>query len=125
MLPWPGPIVTDVLFTVEAGEEFCDQWVADFDRLGVEHQILAGGVSDRRCAVHEDVVPGLVAVGLSLIFLIPRFFSAADFVNGDNDSAVTVPAMLHQRSNFKTPALAGVAESDHFVTLPRKGTCPK
>jgi hypothetical protein len=64
MLSWPGPIVADVLFAVEACEEFCDERVVDFDQLGVEHQILAGGVRDRRRSMHQDVVPRLIPVGL-------------------------------------------------------------
>ena len=79
----------------------------------IRHQILAGGVSDGWRSVNQDVMPRLIAVRLTLVFLVPRFVGSAGFVNSDDDSAITVAAMLNQRSDFETLALASVVESNH------------
>ena len=115
-LPWPRSIVTNVLFSIKAGEEVGDERVVNFCKLGVEHQVLSRSVGNARRSVHEHVVPGLIAIGLSLVFLVPCFVRATVIVDGNNDSAVTVTAMLNQRSDFEMLALARIIQSNHSIS---------
>jgi hypothetical protein len=115
-LPRPRSVVADVLLAVEAGEEFGQQRVVDFGQLRVRHQVLAGSVCDGWRSVNQNVMPWLVSVRLSLILLVPRFVRSAGFVNSDDDSAITVAAMLDQPSDFETLAVLGIVESDHSTS---------
>ena len=115
-LPWPRSIVANVLFCIEAGEEVGNERMVNFCKLGVGHQVLPRSVGDARRSVHEDMVPGLIAIGLSLVLPVPGFVRATNIVDGDNDSAVTVTAMLNQHSNFVMLALSRIIQSNHSIS---------
>ena len=70
----------------------------------VGFEAALGRVSRRGIAVHKHTVPGLVAIGLRLVGLVPALIRLADQVEFDNDPAVMLAFVLNKVAGGKTTA---------------------
>ena len=73
----------------------------DGQLAGIADQILGGCVRTSVRLVNQDVVPGLIASGLSLIIEVPGFVCLALRVALDDDAAVAIAPVADQLARLQ------------------------
>ena len=73
---------------------------------GIADQIFGGCVRASVRLVNQDVVPGLIARGLSLIIKVPGFVCLALRVALDDDAAVAIAPVADQLARLQIRRLA-------------------
>ena len=94
-------MVAEVLAVDEIAEKVVNQWVADGLFAFVGHQIFLGGVGDALGFVDQDMIPGLVAIGLSLVGFVPILIGGAVGIEIHHDAAITVTFVAHQLAGLE------------------------
>ncbi|MFT5286446.1 MAG: hypothetical protein ACI8TQ_002615 [Planctomycetota bacterium] len=99
---WPSFVISNVETSGELTEKHLYEWMVNLSTTRVRHQAGLRRVSRLVRSVHEHVVPGLIALGLALIRLIPIVGGFALQITRHDHSAISILAMPNKMSRLKT-----------------------
>jgi hypothetical protein len=108
------PVIPAVFETVEV---FLDQRVFHRPLPVIRLQIFFRHVGGLQLAVHQDVIPGLVATGLGLIGKIPGVVGLAALVHVEDDAAVIVSLVVDNLARLELAARTGSHGNPYYSTV--------
>ena len=91
--------------------------MVDFFCAGVGFEAGLCGVGALVGVVNEHVIPGLVAVGLCEVALVPRFGGLAGEVYGYDDASVSIAFVFDQLPRFEGGFGCVICLADEFLDL--------
>ena len=110
-------MVADVFSVDKVRKEFFEPGVIDFFCAGVGFEAGLCGVGALVGVVNEHVIPGLVAVGLCEVALVPRFGGLAGEVYGNDDAPISVAFVFDDLTGFEVGLSCVAGSAEEFLYL--------